>query len=275
MINLPKITIITPSYNQGQFIERTILSIINQGYPNLEYIIIDGGSTDNTVEIIRKYENRVTYWISEKDSGQSDAINKGLRIATGDIVGWINSDDVLLPGALNYIGSYFRNNQNVGLLNGTVIEIDKNDKCLKINYGIFSKWFAQRGCYNILQQSMFWRLPIMQDVGYLSADYHACMDLEFLIRAYENNVVIRQVDKTFGAIRIYENTKTAMGGNIWADDYEKIEKKYEGSYIKDRFSFNYFLYVVCKFVRGYYLRRLVFSIKNKGVEISKIKNRNL
>lgn len=97
----PKITIITPSFNQGRYIEQTITSILNQGYPNLEYMIIDGGSTDETVEIIKKYEDRITYWVSERDRGQAHAINKGLERTTGDIVNWINSDDYLEQGALD------------------------------------------------------------------------------------------------------------------------------------------------------------------------------
>src|ERR1051325_4216859 len=107
MKQLPLITIITPSYNQGQFIEETILSIINQDYPRLEFIIIDGGSTDNTVDIIKKYADRITYWVSEKDKGQSNAINKGLHKATGDIINWINSDDQLMPGALTAVAKHF------------------------------------------------------------------------------------------------------------------------------------------------------------------------
>ncbi len=103
----PRITIVTPSYNQGQYIEETILSVINQDYPNLEYIIIDGGSSDNTVEIIKKYSDRITYWISEKDNGQAHAINKGFRKATGDILNWLNSDDQLQPGALKIIAQRF------------------------------------------------------------------------------------------------------------------------------------------------------------------------
>jgi len=107
----PKISIVTASYNQGQFIEETILSVLNQNYPNLEYILIDGGSTDNSVEIIRKYQQHFTYWVSEKDKGQANAINKGLQLCTGDIFNWLNSDDYLEPGSLHKIAAAFANEQ--------------------------------------------------------------------------------------------------------------------------------------------------------------------
>ena len=104
---IPKISIITPSFNQGKFLEETILSVINQDYPDLEYIIIDGGSSDNSVEIIKKYEKYLTYWISEKDSGQSSAINKGLKKISGELVAWINSDDLYCPNVFSKIAEYF------------------------------------------------------------------------------------------------------------------------------------------------------------------------
>jgi glycosyltransferase involved in cell wall biosynthesis len=104
---LPKISIITPSYNQGHFIEETITSVLDQGYPNLEYIIMDGGSKDNTVEVIKKYEKHITYWVSERDKGQSDAINKGFARATGDVINWLNSDDYYAKGTLQKVGEVF------------------------------------------------------------------------------------------------------------------------------------------------------------------------
>src|SRR5882757_342896 len=114
----PRISIITPSYNQAAYIEQTICSVLGQGYSNLEYIIIDGGSTDGSVDIIRKYENRLAYWVSEKDRGQTHAINKGLERATGEIIGYLNSDDYYLDGALAGIADVFGRHPDLDLLHG-------------------------------------------------------------------------------------------------------------------------------------------------------------
>src|SRR5258708_1689338 len=108
MSRLPKISIITPSFNQGPYLERTMLSVIKQEYPNLEYIVIDGGSTDQSKAIIRKHQKHLTYWVSEKDRGQADALNKGFRKSHGSIMGWLNSDDVLLPGTLQFVAELFQ-----------------------------------------------------------------------------------------------------------------------------------------------------------------------
>ena len=106
-MSLPRITIVTPSFNQGQYLEQTLRSVLDQGYPNLEYIVVDGGSTDDSVDILNRYADRLAWWVSEKDAGQSDAINKGFARASGDVYGYINSDDFLYPGALEAVGKAY------------------------------------------------------------------------------------------------------------------------------------------------------------------------
>jgi glycosyltransferase involved in cell wall biosynthesis len=130
----PKITIVTPNYNLGEYLEETILSVLNQNYPNLEYIIIDGESTDNSVEIIKKYEKWIDYWISEPDNGQAHAINKGLKRTTGEIFNWLNSDDWLEEGALFYIAKVFKENPNINVVCGRMI-VMKNDTIIKKSKG--------------------------------------------------------------------------------------------------------------------------------------------
>src|SRR5579862_9846502 len=125
MKSLPRITIITPSYNQADYIEQTIVSVLKQEYPNLEYIVMDGGSNDGTLDILKSYSDRLT-WFSEKDHGQTHAINKGMRMASGVIVGFLNSDDILLPGALQHIGSFFVDHPEPKFVTGKCRVIDKN-----------------------------------------------------------------------------------------------------------------------------------------------------
>jgi glycosyltransferase involved in cell wall biosynthesis len=264
-MNYPKISVITPSYNQGQFLERTILSIINQNYPNLEYIVIDGGSTDNSVEIIKKYETRIVYWVSEKDKGQTDAINKGMRKATGDIVCWINSDDVLLPGAVQIVARYFNRHSNVEFLNGLTICIDKDDKILRIGHILNSKWFHKKGVYNISQQGMFWKKYIFEKIGELDETLHYAMDTEWIIRLYENKIKMAIINKPLGAIRVHESTKTALAhinNNLWKIDQEKIAKKYNGHYAaSNRTLILLYSYYFIKMIKGMYFQDWLFYKK--------------
>ncbi|HRO85547.1 MAG TPA: glycosyltransferase family 2 protein [Niabella sp.] len=265
-----KISIITPSYNQGEFIEDTILSVIGQGYDNYEYIIIDGGSKDDTVEIIKKYESKIYYWVSEKDKGQTDAINKGMKKATGDIVCWINSDDVLLPNALNIVANYFNRNADLEFLNGLSIEIDRKGYVKKLTHIFQNKWFARNGCFNVCQQGMFWKKSVFNKVGYLDETFHGCMDWEFIVRLYENDVKMAQFNKPLGAIRIYGETKTAMGGKIWLNDWKKIANRYSGQYIHKRKSIFFILYAFIKLFKGYYISDIIFKVKHKNRKFNSI-----
>lgn len=184
-INWPKISIVTPSFNQGQFIEETILSIINQGYPNIEYIIIDGGSTDQTLDIVKKYDGDITFWVSEKDRGQSHAINKGIDKCTGEIFNWINSDDVMLQGSLKAIGKSFIENPTLEVSAfkakkfGQVISemiVPRTQEKMSLEQYLFQFW--------LMQPSTFFKLSIFKTLGGLKEVFHYCMDTEFFIRYF-------------------------------------------------------------------------------------------
>lgn len=182
-MNYPRISIVTPSYNQGQFIEQTILSILEQNYPNLEYIIIDGGSTDKTIEIIRKYEKHLSYWISEKDQGQSHAINKGLEQCTGTIFNWVNSDDYLEPGSLAFLAEeYLR--QPFTAICGHVNVIDDTVFSHVRKPSSIGKTTADTiANFNINQEGTWWNLEAIKQLGGINQQFNYTMDLDLWIRA--------------------------------------------------------------------------------------------
>lgn len=174
----PKISIITPSYNQGHFLEQTICSIIGQDYPNLEYIIIDGGSSDNSVEIIKKYEKQLAYWVSEEDGGNYDAINKGFSKATGEILAWLNSDDLYCPWTLRTVGQIFRDTNSVEWLTTLYPLVIDQEQVLKAMPRLcgYSKEAFLDGCYLegspvqvgfIQQESTFWKRSLWERAGSL------------------------------------------------------------------------------------------------------------
>ena len=207
--NLPKITIVTCSYNQGQFLEATILSVLKQHYPNLEYIVIDGGSTDNSVDIIKKYSSAFTHWRSEPDNGQSHAINKGFALATGDILGWLNSDDMLAPGAL-YAVSQAWAEMRPDVLTGNSDFVDEN--------GNFERhWFAQEPRIEDLltasavtapQPSTFWSRECWRKYGPLDEDFHWVMDYALWVRMAAGGVRWSILNKTLSLWRHHEDQKT-------------------------------------------------------------------
>ena len=177
----PKISIVTPSFNQGQFLEQTINSVLDQGYSNLEYFVIDGGSTDNSVDVIRKYEKHLTWWTSEKDRGQSHAINKGLLRATGEIFNWINSDDYYEPGALQHVAEAFEDpNIHMACFRANVFGLQT-----RISRGtdIFENNLAKTIAYTRIDQpETFFRKSAVDKMGLLNEGLHYCMDKEWLLR---------------------------------------------------------------------------------------------
>ena len=211
MKKYPKISIITPSLNQGQYIEQTILSVLEQNYPNLEYIIIDGGSTDNTVEIIKKYEKHILFWVSEKDKGQSHAINKGLKLATGDIINWINSDDYYEPGVFELLNKYFNNSQINVVCGRSRIFI--NDNTLQFTSGtdVYKDNIAKTiGWARIDQAETFFRKNAFDNILPINNSLHYIMDRDLWIR-YLIFYGLENVYKTsdvFVNFRHHESSKT-------------------------------------------------------------------
>ena len=274
-MNKPKISIITPSFNQGQYIEETILSILNQNYPNIEYIIIDGGSTDNTIEVLKKYDKNITYWISERDNGQSEALNKGLKKATGEIIYWLNSDDLLLPDAFNKVVQYFESNKDIDFVNGYMLVIDKNSNIL---FSLFilkqRRFYARRGIYYVTQPSMFFRRKIFDTIGLLKEDFHAQMDKELLIRIFESNFKIGELKKIIAAFRYHEASKSILSTEIWIEDTLKLLKIYPNNYGQKPKIFSKIIYGINKLFYGIYFKNWIFKKEWKGKSIKLLKSNN-
>jgi|TARA_B110000091_G_C13808248_1_gene473596 glycosyltransferase involved in cell wall biosynthesis len=187
----PKISVVTPNFNQGDYIEQTIQSVLNQNYPNLEYIIIDGGSTDNSLEIIKKYQDKLSYWVSESDAGMYDAINKGFSRSTGEIMCWINSDDVLWHNSLDNVASIFKSNEKVEWLQGYPSVIDEKGKLILQRDAVFSKFYFYLNNHKesfsfIQQESTFWSRNLWNKTGgYLNLDYKLASDFDLWMRFFQ------------------------------------------------------------------------------------------
>ncbi|HSF31897.1 MAG TPA: glycosyltransferase family 2 protein [Candidatus Tectomicrobia bacterium] len=245
------ISIVTPSYNQGDFIAETIQSVISQeGDFFLEYLVIDGGSTDQTIEIIKYFENLIqgsgwswrcrgiTFrWVSERDLGQSHAINKGLMTATGDILGWINSDDLYFPGALQRVTEYFRRNPQDDFVFGDGDVIDEkgnlqwewlarpyNLRVLKSYHRLWNDFTNY-----IMQQATFWRRGVLRRIGLLDESFHYAMDVEYWIRAGQAGLVFTHLPVKLGKFRMIKGTKSLSSALVFWPDMLEIFRRYNGA----------------------------------------------
>lgn len=204
---VPLVSIVTPSYNQGRFLRRTIQSILEQTYPHIEYLVIDGGSTDESVEILRSYGDRF-FWTSEKDRGQAHAINKGFARAQGSILAYLNSDDVLLPDAVACVVDHFQSKPEWDLLYGEADNIDEQD-CFLGRYPteVFSLAVLLQECF-ICQPATFWRARLARQLGPFNESLHCCLDYEYWLRAARASARFGHVPKVLARSRLYPATKT-------------------------------------------------------------------
>ena len=228
--NYPKISIVMPSYNQVQFIERSILSILNQDYPNTELIVIDGGSDDGTTDIIKKYKDKITLWISEKDQGQSDALNKGFKHCSGEIYGWLNSDDIYLPNAFKNAVSVLKKNADKKIVFGDWLSINNEDNIIDHNHAFdFNLNHFKYEGFHLNAQSMFWRKNVHNRFSGFQIDLNYTMDyqmiLEFGINEGEKSFF--RIPQVVGAFRRYKGQKTSRFTDTDLEEHKLISKRYQ------------------------------------------------
>jgi glycosyltransferase involved in cell wall biosynthesis len=203
-----------PSFNQAAFLERTLISIVTQQYPRKEIIVIDGGSTDGSIGIIRKHEEYLRYWVSEKDNGQSHAINKGLKIASGDLVNWLNSDDTLAPDSLQILAEKYELNPKVKLFCGYCEYIDQHDKIVgnKIRARIWDSREKTIINHHYIQQSSFYSLDVFKKLKGVNQSLHYVMDIDIFIRfllAHSHKDTL-MIDATLANFRLHAQSKTQL-----------------------------------------------------------------
>ena len=222
MSNSPRISVVTPSYQQASFLEQTIRSVLDQGYPNLEYIVMDGGSTDGSIEIIERYADRLSFWVSESDDGQSDAINKGFDHATGDIYCWINSDDYLEPHSLERVAKYFVEHPECEVLHGVCRCVDESGRDqsaepLRSMKGTVPEALATWTQNWFAQQSTFWRADVWKDVGGLDCSLHYAMDYD-LWQKFAARTTFHVISDVLASYRFHQAAKcSADWGKLIAE----------------------------------------------------------
>lgn len=223
----PKVTIVTPSFNQGQYLEETIKSVLSQGYSNLEYIIIDGGSTDNSVEIIRKYEPWLAFWVSEPDDGQADAINKGFSRSTGEYLGWINSDDILYPNAINRVMDAFSVYSNIDLVYGDIVQGQMVDQGAKPLLGQQLEFMEMLRTLQvpIPQQGSLWKRAVIDRCGSLDARWHVVLDREFFTRVAQKCQIL-YLPGVLGFFRNHEYSKSVSQHRRWLTELPQMYREF-------------------------------------------------
>ena len=217
-MKLPRLTVVTPSYNQARFLERTLISVLSQGYPDLEYIVLDGGSTDGSVEILERHADRLAFWRSGPDGGQAAALREGFARATGEVLCWINSDDTLEPGALARVSKIFAERPEVDLVYGGLRTIDANDRRLFTQWAAIDLGTLVYESAFTSQPSSFWRRAIYLKAGGVDASYRFAMDYDLLIRMLLAGARPLKIRPVLANYRIHPATKSSSLQEVSAEE---------------------------------------------------------
>jgi glycosyltransferase involved in cell wall biosynthesis len=261
--HFPRITVVMPSFNQSAFLEEAICSVLDQNYPNLEFMILDGGSTDGSVGIIERYAERLAYWHSRPDKGQTDALIQGFDRATGDLMGWINSDDVLLPGALEHIARAYTSNPAGGLFGGNYLLIDQDSRIVRCKrHPANASCFARRSLLAVNQPGSFFSPRGYASVGGLKVDLHYVMDNDLYIRMLANGTQYAYLDKWLSGFRIHPRSKTVADQGRVHQEFETVRRLYWPA-VK-HYSAWQCLYKACQTANGNYLRMSIETLMARG-----------
>lgn len=227
-MTLPTISVVTPSFNQARFLERTLKSVLDQRYPQLEYIVVDGGSTDGSTDIIRRYGTQLAYWVSEADGGQTDALIKGFAKATGDILCWLNSDDLFEPWTLREVADFFVENSHVRAVYGDAVWIDEADRPIRPKKEhAYSRFIWMHDHNYIPQPSTFWSSTLYRQVGGLDRQYNLAMDADLWIR-FAEVTRLEHVRRVWSRMRFHPAQKMQRLRALAGEEDYRIRRRYVG-----------------------------------------------
>jgi glycosyltransferase involved in cell wall biosynthesis len=221
----PSIAIVTPVYNQARWIKRTIESVLAQGYPRLQYAVQDAASHDGTAQIIERYRGDLAAYESAPDDGQTQAINRGFSKVSGEVMGWLNGDDFLLPGALAYVAAFFQENPGIDLIYGHRLIVDADDG--QVGHWILPHHDAEalKWADYVPQETMFWRRRVWEAVGPLDQSFCFAMDWDFLLRAQERGFRLHRVPRFLGCFRVHDEQKTVTLQNVYEREAARLRSR--------------------------------------------------